>query len=120
MLVRNARKNTNGQLEWQFGHSFGDYKSGLSQIAQDIYTALGEWKYDCFFALENGIDWSTRMGKKSQKEFLDEDIQNTIQNRQGVISVVDFSSILNDRTYICNCSVFTEFSNEPLEINFRM
>lgn len=120
MLVRAAKKSNNGSLEWQFGHSFGDYKSGLSQIGQDIYTALGEWKYDCFFALENGIDWSTRMGKKNQKEFLDEDVQNIIRNRQGVISLVNFDSNLTERNYTCNCSVFTEYSSEPLEINFTI
>lgn len=120
MLVRAARKNSNGNLEWQFGHSLGDYKSGLNQIAQDIYTALGEWKYDCFFALENGIDWSTRMGKRGQKEQLDDDVVKTIQNRQGVLSVYDFSSLLDGRNYTCSCNVFTEYSTEPLEINFSI
>lgn len=120
MLVRAIKKDSNGCSEWQFGHSYGDYKNDLSQIAQDIYTALYEWKYDCFFALENGIDWNTRMGKKGQKEFLDDDVVKTIQNRQGVISVVDFNSILNDRDYTATCTVFTEFSAEPLLIDFSI
>lgn len=120
MLVRSAKKDNNGCLEWQFGHSFGDYKSGINQITQDIYTALQEWKYDCFFALENGIDWATRMGQRGQKELLDEDVINTIQNRQGVLSVYDFESNLMDRTYTCTCNVFTEFSLEPLTINFSI
>ena len=120
MLVRAIKKDSNGCSEWCFGHSFGDYKSELSQIAQDIYTALYEWKYDCFFALENGIDWSTRMGKKSQKELLDNDVITTIQNRQGVISVGDFSSNSNERDYTATCTVFTEYSNEPLNIDFSI
>lgn len=120
MLVRAIKKDSNGCSEFCFGHSFGDYKNGLSQIAQDIYTALNEWKYDCFFALENGIDWHTRMSKKSQKELLDEDVLNTIQNRQGVLSVYDFNSSLNDRNYVCTCNVFTEFSNEPIPIDFTI
>lgn len=120
MLVRAIKKDSNGCSEWCFGHSFGDYKSELSQIAQDIYTALHEWKYDCFFALENGIDWSTRMGKKSQKEYLDNDVINTIQNRQGVISVADFNSNLTERNYTCSCSVYTEFSDQLLNIDFSI
>ena len=120
MLVRAIRKDTNGCSEWCFGHSFGDYKNDLSQVAQDIYTALNEWKYDCFFALENGIDWHTRMGKKGQKELLDTDVINTIQNRVGVLSVYDFISSLNERNYVCTCSVFTEYSEQPLTIDFTI
>ena len=120
MLVRSVRKDDNGCLEWQFGHSLGDYKSDVSQIAQDIYTALGEWKYDCFFALENGIDWSTRMGQRGQKDLLDDDVVKTIQSRQGVLSVYDFNSLLENRNYTCTCKVFTEFSQEPLNINFSI
>lgn len=120
MLVRAIKKDSNGCSEWQFGHSFADYKTEQCQIAQDIYTALYEWKYNCFFALENGIDWHTRMGKTNQKERLDEDVINTIQNREGVISVYDFNSSLNDRNYVCTCSVFTEFSDESLTIDFTI
>jgi len=120
MLVRAIKKDSNGCSEWVFGHSFGDYKNGQSQIAQDIYTALYEWKYDCFFALENGIDWHTRMNKKSQKELLDDDVINTVQNRQGVISVYDFNSILENRNYSCTFSVYTEFSDESITIDFSI
>ena len=120
MLVRAIRRDNNGFEEWCFGHSFGDYKSEQSQIAQDIYTALYEWKYDCFFALENGIDWHTRMGKKSQKELLDDDVLNTIRNRQGVLSVYDFNSTLNDRNYTCTCNVFTEYSDAPFTVDFTI
>ena len=118
MLVRAIKKNEEGCSEWVFGHSRSDYISGQYQIAQDIYTALYEWKYDCFFALENGIDWQTRLGKTNQKELLDEDIINSIQKRNGVISVLSFVSTLTDRHYSCTCEVFTEFSTEPITINF--
>lgn len=120
MLVRGIKKDSNGASEWLFGHSYSDYRGDLLQIAQDIYTALNEWKYNCFFALENGIDWTTRMGKRGQKTILDEDILKTIQNRQGVLSVYDFNSILYDRNYTCTCNVFTEFSEEPIQINFTI
>ena len=120
MLVRAIRKDSEGCSEWCCGHSLSDYKKDQYQIAQDIYTALYEWKYDCFFAMDHGIDWSTRMGRKGQKEFLDADIVNTISNRIGVISVVNFTSILQDRNYTCTCGVFTEFTNEPITINFSI
>ena len=120
MLCRAIRKDSNGCSEWCFGHSYGDYKSGVNQVAQDIYTALNEWKYDCFFALENGIDWYTRMGKTNQKQLLDDDVLNKIKSREGVLSVYDFNSTLNDRNYVFTCSVFTSYSTEPLTIDFTI
>lgn len=120
MQVRTIRKDDENFSEWVFGHSLADYKSGLAQIVQDIYTALYEWKYDCFFALENGIDWYTRLGFKGQKELLDTDIQNTIENRIGVLSVTNFNSSLEDRHYYCTCEVFTNNSVEPASIEFSI
>ena len=121
MLVRAIKKDEEGYSEWLFGHSFADYRREQSQIMQDIYTALYEWKYDCFFALENGIDWYTRLGKKGQKERLDEDIENVIRSRMGVLSVSDFESSVEGRHYTCSCKVFTEYSGQnDLTINFSI
>ena len=120
MQVRTIRKDNEGFSEWVFGHSLADYKSGLAQIVQDIYTALYEWKYDCFFALENGIDWYTRLGFKNQKALLDNDIVSTIEKRQGVLSVFGFNSILENRHYSCTCKVFTEYSESEINIEFAI
>ena len=120
MLVRAIRKDNEGFSEWIFGHSYLDYKTKQSQIVQDIYTALYEWKYDCFFALENGIDWYTRLGFKGQKNYLDRDIQIVIENRIGVLRLANFESLLEGRNYSCKCEVFTENSAEPILIEFSI
>ena len=120
MQVRAIRKDEEGYSEWQFGHSLSDYKLEQNQIVQDIYTALYEWKYDCFFALQNGIDWYTRLGYKGQKPLLDNDIANVIQNRKGVLSVFDFTSTIEERHYYCSCKVFTEYSNMETNIEFSI
>ena len=120
MQVRAIRKDNEGYSEWLFGHSIADYKNGLNQIIQDIYTALYEWKYNCFFALDNGIDWSTRLGYKGQKDLLDQDIIEIIQNRQGVLNLSNFNSTLEGRHYYSSCEVFTEYSVEPITIDFSI
>ena len=121
MQVRSVKKDDEGYEQWLFGHSFADYRTQQNQIMQDIYTALYEWKYDCFFALENGIDWYTRLGSKNQKELLDFDVLNTIQNRVGVLSVYDFESNVIGRHYTCSCKVMTEYSNkDDIVINFAI
>lgn len=120
MLVRALQKDKEGYSEWSFGHSLADYKSGVNQIIQDIYTALYEWKYNCFFALENGIDWSTRLGYKNQKDLLDQDIIEIIENRQGVLSLSNFNSNLENRHYYSSCEVYTDYSVEPVIIEFSI
>lgn len=120
MQVRAIKKDSEGFSEWLFGHSLADYRTEQNQIAQDIYTALYEWKYDCFFALENGIDWYTRLGNKNQKELLDNDIIQIIQNRPGVLDLFDFDSSVNDRHYTCSCKVFTEYSGDEINIEFSI
>ena len=120
MQVRATQKDSEGYSEWLFGHSIADYKNGLNQIIQDIYTALYEWKYNCFFALDNGLDWSSWLGYKGQKDLLDQDIIEVIQNRQGVLNLSNFNSTLESRHYYSSCEVFTEYSVEPITINFSI
>lgn len=120
MKCRAIEINDFGYEQWKFGHSQADYRTGANQVAQDIYTALKEWKFNCFFAMENGIDWYTRLGYKNQKELLDIDVQNVIKNRTGVLAVVEFNSYVEDRHYYCSCTVLQEYSTEELKIEFSI
>lgn len=119
MIIRAIRKNENGQEEFCFGHGFTDYKKELAYVCQDIETALYEFKNDCFFDLESGIDWKARLGYYGQKEYLDEEIQQIISNRIGVINIVNFDSNIIDRVYICTIEVLTVYSDETLKIEFN-
>lgn len=118
MIIRTVRKNDSGQEEFCFGHGFTDYKHELAFVKQDIETALLEFKNDCFFDLDSGIDWLARLGYYGQKEYLDEDIQNVVINRSGVMNITSFDSNVVDRVYTCTLSVLTIYSDESLNIEF--
>ena len=119
MIIRAIRRNENGQEEFCFGHGFTDYKKELAYVCQDIETALYEFKNDCFFDLEAGIDWKARLGYYGQKEYLDEEIQQIVSDRIGVINIVGFDSNIIDRVYICTIEVLTVYSDETLKIEFN-
>ena len=119
MIIRAVQKNDSGQEEFCFGHGYTDYKKEISSVEQDILTALQEFKNDCFFNLEAGIDWKARLGYYGQKEYLDEEIQQIISNRIGVINLVNFDSNIIDRVYICTIEVLTVYSDETLKIEFN-
>lgn len=118
MIIRAVRKNENGQEEFCFGHGYTDYKHEIACVKQDIETALLEFKNDCFFDLEAGIDWKARLGYYGQKDFLDEDIQERVLSRVGVISIDEFSSAVVDRIYTCTMNVLTVYSEESINVEF--
>lgn len=119
MITRAIKNNQDSSRRvWVFCRGLSAYKKEQKSIEQDIKSALLEFKYDCFFALQNGIDWKTRLGAKNQKELLDDDIQEVIQNRFGVISVQNFQSNVLDRAYSCQCNVYTIFSQDSFLFTF--
>lgn len=119
MITRAIKNNQDSSRRaWVFCRGLSAYKKEQSSIEQDIKSALLEFKYDCFWALQNGIDWLTRLGSKNQKELLDDDIVKTIQNRFGVIAVNDFQSSIIDRAYSCQCNVYTIFSQDNILFTF--
>lgn len=115
MKIRSIDKNG----DWVFGKSLSNYVRNEHAVVLDIKMKLKEWFGDCFFALQNGIPWQTRLGQQNQKELLDRDIVNTIQSVEGVLNVFDFVSSTDGRRYLAQCNVYTRYTTEPttLEIN---
>lgn len=110
MKVRAVITDESGNETWDFGHGLSSYVSEQAEIKQDIKCALKEFENDCFWALNNGINWRLRLGFKNQKEMLDADVIETIQNRYGVLSISNFVSNVFDRVYNCQCEIYTIFS----------
>ena len=115
MIVRNI----NSQNDWRFGHGFSDYTRDAYAVALDIKMKLQEWYQDCFFALQNGIDWKTRLGAHNQKILLDDDIQRIASSVDGVINIFGFNSYVYGRHYRCEFRVFQSYSTETLLIEFN-
>lgn len=114
MQVRNIDKNN----DWRFGHGRSDYVRDAYAVALDIKLKIQEWYRDCFFAMQNGIDWRTRLGARNQKDLLDSDIIRVANSAQGVISIFGFNSYVDGRRYGCSFQVYQEYSTEFLPINF--
>lgn len=120
MLLRSISNNQDSSSRtWVFGRGYSSYKSGQSAIAQDVKSALLEFENDCYWALQNGIDWLTRLGFHNQKEALDNDVITTIQNRDGVINIENFESQVIDRVYLAQCQIYTIYSENPINFSFN-
>jgi hypothetical protein len=108
--------------DWDYGHSMSSYYVDNAQsVGLNIVTRLREWYRDCFFAMDKGIDYPTRLGSFNQKENLDNDIQSVIMNSQDVVDITEFDSTFdrNTRHYSCQAKVLHIYSDEALPIYFN-
>jgi len=76
--------------DWLFGKGRNDYKVDRAAIAQNIKTRLQMFLADCFFALDQGIDWFNLLGSRNIVE-LRLVVSATILNTEGVTNLVELS-----------------------------
>ena len=97
--------DTNGDWTMDF------QKDNNNVIAQNITTRLKEWKNDCFFNNDAGIDWLNRLDK-NQQDGLIADIRVVIQQTDGVSQLLELNNDLNTETRKITISgkVLTKFS----------
>lgn len=86
MIVRAVDDKNN----WIFGKGSSSYKNNIDAFIQTVETKIKEWKNDCFFNQDAGIDWVSRLGK-SNPSFLQADLKTIISGIEEVIAVEDVS-----------------------------
>jgi len=86
MIVRAIDENG----DWTFGKGKNDYKSENNAVAQKILTRLSSFLGDCFFALDEGIDWFNLLGAKNQLA-LNLAISGKILNTEDVVGIIQLS-----------------------------
>ncbi|AFC22584.1 hypothetical protein phi1422_0064 [Bdellovibrio phage phi1422] len=64
MIVRAIDENN----DWTRGKGKSDYKKDRAAIAQNIKTRLQSFLGDCFFAVNEGIDWWNLLGSKNSRD----------------------------------------------------
>lgn len=80
--------------DWTFGKGIEDYKSNLDALVQNIRTRLYSFLGNCFFAVNDGIDWFNLIGSKNQVG-LNLAVSGTILSTAGVTSILQLSLTLN-------------------------
>lgn len=83
--------------DWTFGKGISGYATGESAIELNIRTRLQSWKGDCFFALDDFVDWLGRLDKGQENNLLKE-LKNIILQSFGVIAVNSVEGLLNHNT----------------------
>lgn len=83
--------------DWTFGKGINGYARDEAAIELNIKTRLLSWKGDCFFALDDWVDWLSRLDK-NQVTNLNNELKLVILQSFGVVSVNNFFGTLNPLT----------------------
>ncbi|MBQ2285325.1 MAG: hypothetical protein II244_06640 [Clostridia bacterium] len=76
--------DTNG--DWQFGNGFGSYVVDEQEIAVNLKTRILSFLGDCFFAINEGIDWWNLLDYRYQDR-LENAVQEVVKNTPGVTAI---------------------------------
>lgn len=79
--------------DWMLGQGLGSYATAQAAIALDIAARIRSRKGNCFFAPQDGVDYTNLMEKGREKEFLT-GISNAIMQTGGVVKINSISSNL--------------------------
>ncbi len=105
MIIRGI--DSNG--DWVYGQGLNSYNNGQAAIEENIKTKILEWKNDCFFNQEAGIDWVNRLGS-SDIDGLDTALKNLIAACYGVTSLIEVNLDYTDRVFSVSYTIDTIFS----------
>lgn len=83
--------------DWTFGQGVSGYATAEQAVELNIKTRLLSWKGDCFFGLEDFIDWLGRLDK-GQETNLTNELKSVILQSFGVVSITSVTATLNAAT----------------------
>lgn len=83
--------------DWTFGKGISGYATDEAAVELNIRTRILSWKGNCFFALDDFVDWLGRLDK-GQEENLKRELKNVILQSFGVVSVNSINGLLDRST----------------------
>lgn len=101
--------------DFNFGRGLQDYADESLGVAYTVKMKILSWYKDCFFAMEDGIDWKNILGSKTSKEQADTAIKDIIQSEPEVTDLTFFESSVRDRVYTANIR-FKTIYGETIEV----
>lgn len=103
MLFRNLTPSN----DWTFGSGLSNLTDKNQAIGLNVKTRLQSWVGDCFFDTGAGIDWVNRLGSKSQRALLEQELRRVILQSFGVSGIAAFDSTLIGRNFSATFTINT-------------
>jgi hypothetical protein len=80
--------------DWSWGRGIQCYLKDADALAQSVKTRLRQWLNNCFFAMDEGVDWANELDIGT-KGALDLDIKRVILQTGGVLRISEYTSTLD-------------------------
>ena len=102
--------------DWTFGAGRQTFALDMTALQLNIRTRLLQWRGDCFYAPEEGVDWNNFLDIGT-KDFLDRDIRRVILQTPGVLFIRGYKSELSrdSRQLSIEVRISTIYGNVRLE-----
>ncbi len=96
--------------DWTYGKGIQDYLTGNAAISQNINTRLSSFLGNCFFAVNDGIDWMNLLTKNNQTS-INLAVSACILNTTGVTGIRQLAiSVSSNREIQVTYQVQTVYS----------
>jgi hypothetical protein len=101
--------------DWTFGKGTSGYLTKIDALKANLSTRTKEWKGECFFALQDGIDWNNYLDIGT-KTLFDADLQRNWLKAFGVLRIDSYVSVLDpaSRKLTVTASLFTIYGTLSL------
>lgn len=86
MIIRSV----DADRDWNFGKGASDYARDQDAVEQNIKSRVLSWVGNCFFALQEGVDWKNRLGV-GQQALLENELRSIILQSFGVVGLNSLS-----------------------------
>ena len=109
-------RNLSSDNDWLFGRGIQNFTTNSEALRLNLKTRLQEWKGDCFYATESGVDYNNLLSVGTQS-LLDSDVKRVILQSEGVLKITSFESEIDpsNREYSGRAEIVTIFGSEVLE-----
>lgn len=99
--------------DWTFGAGLSNYRSNLEAVEQNIKTRLQSFLGNCFFAMQDGVNWYLYLGSKGNNNALQASVSiaAVLLNTEDVVGILQLSfDISNTRSFSVSYQVQTVYS----------
>ncbi len=105
--------------DWNFGNGLSDYLTGNAAVSQSIQTRLSSFLGNCFFAVNDGIDWFNLLTKNNQVA-INLAVSACILNTTGVTGIQQLSvNVSTQRNINIQYRIQTVYSVQGVQGNFQ-
>ncbi len=100
--------------DWLFFADKSNFLINVEEIGLQVQTRLQEWKNDCFFDSEAGIDYQMYFRYASQKKILLTEIHNVIARTEGVTEVKEVTANVNNNVLSVTYEIKTSLDDKTI------